>query len=197
MIQKSETKVDRRVLYTKMFLKESLMELMREKPIDKITPTELCRHANINRNTFYAHYYTTRDLLVEIEEEFSSQIIESLGDKLKIDNTLDLLEKVCRVVYEKKEFCKVLLSDNGDAAFLQNVIKLGREQIIKNWEAMGLQLNEEKTEIVFSFIISGSVAIMRTWAAGDMRVPPYEIADLINRLTLNGINGVCAPNAAE
>lgn len=197
MIQKSETKVDRRVLYTKMFLKESLMELMREKPIDKITPTELCRHANINRNTFYAHYYTTRDLLVEIEEEFSSQIIESLGDKLKIDNTLDLLEKVCRIVYEKKEFCKVLLSDNGDAAFLQNVIKLGREQIIKNWEAMGLQLNEEKTEIVFSFIISGSVAIMRTWAAGDMRVPPYEIADLINRLTLNGINGVCAPNAAE
>lgn len=194
MIQKSETKIDRRVLYTKMFLKESLLELMKEKPIDKITPTELCRHANINRNTFYAHYYTTRDLLVEIEEEFSSQIIESLGATLPIKNTLDLLENVCQIVYEKKEFCKVLLSSNGDAAFLQNVILMGREQIIKNWETMGLHLNDEKTEIVFSFIINGSVAIMRTWAAGDMRVPPHEIADLINRLTLDGINGVCNPS---
>ena len=197
MIQKSETKTDRRVLYTKMFLKESLLELMKEKPIDKITPTELCRHANINRNTFYAHYYTTRDLLVEIEEEFSSQIIESLGDTLPIVNTLDLLENVCQIVYEKKEFCKVLLSSNGDAAFLQNVILRGRDQIIKNWEAMGLHLSDEKTEIVFSFIINGSVAIMRTWAAGDMRVPPREIADLINRLTHNGISGVCSQETAE
>ena len=146
MVQKSETKLDRRVLYTKMFLKESLLELMKEKPIDKITPTELCRHANINRNTFYAHYYTTRDLLVEIEEEFSSQMIESLGETLPIVNTLDLLENVCRIVYEKKEFCKVLLSKNGDAAFLQNVILIGRDQIIKNWETMGLHLNDEKTD---------------------------------------------------
>lgn len=85
----------------------------------------------------------------------------------------------------------MLLSSNGDAAFLQNVISMGRERIIKNWEAMGLHLSDEKIEIVFSFIISGSVAIMRTWAAGDMRVPPHEIADLINRLTLGAINGVC------
>ena len=80
MVQKSDTKIDRRVLYTKMFLKESLLELMKEKPIDKITPTELCRHAGINRNTFYKHYYTTRDLLQEIEEEFSAQLVESIGD---------------------------------------------------------------------------------------------------------------------
>lgn len=192
MIQKNETKTDRRVLYTKMFLKESLLELMKEKPIDKITPTELCRHANINRNTFYSHYYTTRDLLVEIEDEFSSQIIESLGGSLQETNTLDLLREVCRIVYEKKEFCKVLLSENGDAAFLQNVILLGRDMIMQNWESMGVQLSEEKMEIVFSFIISGSVAIMRTWAAMDMRVSPNEIADLINKLTLNGIYGVCS-----
>jgi predicted transcriptional regulator len=44
--------MDRRVLYTKMFLREALFELMREKPIGKITPTELCRKANINRNIF-------------------------------------------------------------------------------------------------------------------------------------------------
>ena len=191
MVQKSDTKIDRRVLYTKMFLKESLLELMKEKPIDKITPTELCRHAGINRNTFYKHYYTTRDLLQEIEEEFSAQLVESIGEILQQDNIQHLLQEICSIVLEKKEFCKVLFSANGDAAFMQDVIMLGKGLILENWERMGVQLSDEKMEIVFSFIIHGSVAIMRTWAAGDMRVPPHEIADLINRLTLNGINGVC------
>ena len=191
MVQKSETKVDRRVLYTKMFLKESLLELLKEKSIDKITPTELCRHAGINRNTFYKHYYTPRDLLQEIEEEFSAQIMQSLGDKLMKDNVKDLLVDICQIVLEKKEFCMVLLSTNGDAAFLQDVISFGKDLSLQNWENMGVQLSEEKLEIVFSFIISGCVAIMRAWAAGDMRIPPNEIADLIYRLTLHGITGVC------
>jgi AcrR family transcriptional regulator len=191
MVQKPETKVDRRVLYTKMFLKESLLELMKEKPIDKITPTELCRRAEINRNTFYKHYYTTRDLLQEIEEEFSAQIVESLGAKLHQNDTLQLLQQICQIVLDKKEFCKILLSANGDSAFMQDVIMLGKSFILQSWEEMGVQLSEEKMEIAFAFIISGSVAIMRTWAAGDMSIPPQEIAELINRLTLSGISGVC------
>ena len=191
MVQKPETKVDRRVLYTKMFLKESLLDLMKEKPIDKITPTELCRRAEINRNTFYKHYYTTRDLLQEIEDEFSAQIVESLGAKLHQNDTLQLLQQICQIVLDKKEFCKILLSANGDPAFMQNVIMLGKGFILQSWEEMGVLLNEEKMEIAFAFIISGSVAIMRTWAAGDMSIPPQEIAELINRLTLSGISGVC------
>lgn len=191
MVQKPETKVDRRVLYTKMFLKESLLDLMKEKPIDKITPTELCRRAEINRNTFYKHYYTTRDLLQEIEEEFSAQIVESLGAKLHQNDTLQLLQQICQIVLDKKEFCKILLSANGDAAFMQDVIMLGKSFILQSWEEMGVQLSEEKMEIAFAFIISGSVAIMRTWAAGDMSIPPQEIAELINLLTLSGISGVC------
>lgn len=191
MVQNSETKIDRRVLYTKMFLKESLLELMKEKPIDKITPTELCRHAGINRNTFYKHYYTTRDLLQEIEEEFSAQLVESIGEILQQDNIQHLLQEICSIVLEKKEFCKVLFSANGDAAFMQDVIMLGKGLILENWERMGVQLSDEKMEIVFSFIINGSVAIMRSWAANDMLIPPAEIADLINRLTMHGISGVC------
>jgi AcrR family transcriptional regulator len=191
MVQKPETKVDRRVLYTKMFLKESLLDLMKEKPIDKITPTELCRRAEINRNTFYKHYYTTRDLLQEIEDEFSAQIVESLGAKLHQNDTLQLLQQICQIVLDKKEFCKILLSANGDPAFMQDVIMLGKGFILQSWEEMGVQLSEEKMEIAFAFIISGSVAIMRTWAAGDMSIPPQEIAELINRLTLSGISGVC------
>ena len=50
-----EPRNQRRTL-TKRLLKESLIELLKEKDIRKINITELCRAAGINRTTFYCHY---------------------------------------------------------------------------------------------------------------------------------------------
>ena len=105
MAENTEKK-DRRVMYTKMFLRESLLELMKEKPIDKITPTELCRTANINRNTFYSHYYSPRDVLIEIENDFSAQIIESLSNLSATEDVSisHILREICDIIYPQQEF---------------------------------------------------------------------------------------------
>ena len=179
-----------------MFLRESLLELMKEKPVDKITPTELCREAQINRNTFYTHYYTARDVLEEIETEFSSQIIESLSNRFSAENIdiPQMLNEICRMIYEKQDFCKILLSENGDAAFLESVIKLGKNVIIQGWQKAGVSLPEDQMDMFFSFIISGSIALIRKWAATDMKNTPEEVAKLIERATYGGINGMISSN---
>ena len=192
MVQKPETKIDRRVMYTKMFLKESLLELMKEKPVDKITPTELCRKANINRNTFYSHYYTPRDVLSEIETEFSTQIIDSLQNQFTSEDIAisDMLNEICRIIYEKQDFCKILLSENGDAAFFETIINLGKGVILQGWRNQGVSLSDDKMEMFFSFIVNGSVALIRKWAASDMKNSPREVAELIQHATYGGINGM-------
>jgi AcrR family transcriptional regulator len=63
-------KLDRRVKYTKKVLKESLVEILEKKNIDKITIKEICEKADINRSTFYTHYYDQYDLLHQIENEY-------------------------------------------------------------------------------------------------------------------------------
>ena len=47
---------DKRIRKTKKFLKQSLIDLLENKPFDQITVTELCRQADISRITFYSHY---------------------------------------------------------------------------------------------------------------------------------------------
>lgn len=49
-------KENRRVRYTKMVLRQSLLELLEEKPIEKITVSDLCSRADLNRTTFYLFY---------------------------------------------------------------------------------------------------------------------------------------------
>lgn len=60
-------KSDRRVRYTRMVLKQALLSLMLERPITRITVTEICERAEVNRATFYAHYADPYDLLARIE----------------------------------------------------------------------------------------------------------------------------------
>ncbi|MBQ6165712.1 MAG: TetR/AcrR family transcriptional regulator C-terminal domain-containing protein [Clostridia bacterium] len=191
-MNKQNGKTDRRVLYTKMFLKESLLELMKEKPVDKITPTELCRKAEINRNTFYKHYYTARDVLEEIEDEFSAQIVDSLSGFF-LSGVLDIrqmLNEICRIVYENKDFCRILLSDNGDAAFFEKMVMLAKDVIIKNWQKDGVSLPDDQMDMFFAFTVNGSIALIGRWAANDMKNPPAEVAQLIERAAYGGINGL-------
>ena len=192
MNKDQKSKTDRRVLYTKMFLKESLLELMKEKPVDKITPTELCRKAEINRNTFYAHYYSTRDVLEEIEVEFSTQIIDSLSNRFSAENIdiSQMLNEICHIIYEKRDFCKILLSENGDSAFFERIIMIGKSVIIDGWRKEGVDLSDDQMDMFFSYIVIGSVALIRRWAANDMKNTPAEIATLLERATYGGINGM-------
>ena len=64
------TQENRRSKITRRVFRESLTELMLEKGMQKISVNEICKRADMNRSTFYAHYEDQFDLLREIEDEF-------------------------------------------------------------------------------------------------------------------------------
>lgn len=51
------------------------LQLVEEKSIDKITVSEICEIANINRSTFYRHYYDIYDLDEKVETYFLNSFI--------------------------------------------------------------------------------------------------------------------------
>lgn len=62
-------KTDHRTRVTKMLIRRAFTELLREKPIQRISVKELCTRAGINRGTFYTHYTDLYDLQKQMEEE--------------------------------------------------------------------------------------------------------------------------------
>lgn len=67
-------KENQRVMLTKRLLKESLSGLLKEKRIEKISISELCKEAGINRSAFYKHYDTRYDLLYELETDLAEDL---------------------------------------------------------------------------------------------------------------------------
>ena len=58
--------LDRRARMTREILKQSLIELMKNKPIHDISIKKICETADINRSTFYHHYDSQFDLFNDI-----------------------------------------------------------------------------------------------------------------------------------
>ena len=68
MEEKKRTKAEyRSSLRSKKLIREAMVRLMREKPFEKITITDIVKEADINRGTFYAHFKDSGDVLNSIK----------------------------------------------------------------------------------------------------------------------------------
>ena len=66
------TTENRRVKYSKKLIQDSLLQLLQEKPLEKITVKELCERADVNRGTFYRYYEDIFDLFETIEQSLGT-----------------------------------------------------------------------------------------------------------------------------
>lgn len=60
---------DRRTRYTLSVIREAFFTLLREKGFDRLTVTDICKLADINRGTFYLHYEDKYSLLNTLIDE--------------------------------------------------------------------------------------------------------------------------------
>lgn len=71
---KIQNEGDPRVQQTRARLKTSMLELMAQKPLHRITVMDLCRVCQLNRATFYAHFQDIYDLAQSMEEDIVSDL---------------------------------------------------------------------------------------------------------------------------
>src|SRR5690625_1126608 len=174
-----------------MVLKDSLMKLLKEKQISTITVKEICELADINRSTFYAHYSDHFDLLEQIEEELIEDMSMYLSsyDFDKEDDALEMTEKLIEYFASKQEECQTLLNENSDSSFEKKVRLVARRFIMKNWMEVN-HLDENISEYLSAFIVSGSIQVMKVWLNNGLDKSPKEMAEIITNIVNKGIWGL-------
>lgn len=176
-----EKKQDARVRYTKMMIRSSFIELLREKPVAKVSVTELCERAGINRATFYAHYADPSDLLRSIEEEFMSELSRWVGPAISARSSGALEETLTAIIEyigENAAVCSVLLSSSGDAGFQAKVVDAVEQPFLAGFRRGG---SREVAEYFYTFAADGCVGMLKKWLSGGMTVPPAKLAEMMAR----------------
>ncbi len=177
-------KQDRRVQYTKKALRESLLSLLQEKPLEKIGVTELCERADINRSTFYVYYGSPQELLNTILDEMFDQIAALPQE---FDTLYDFMLLLCRKLLNYRDLMLAISHTNDSLRLLFRLAEIWREHFTNNMSAGGL--SGEGLEIAYRYVSAGSCFAIGAWILGDMRITPEEIARELEKLIQQGLNG--------
>lgn len=170
------TKNNRRVLLTKRILKESLLELMQEKPISKITIKDICDLSEMSRSTFYLHYQDQFELLKDIENEVLEQTFKSLENIGNDFNTIESIDNFLEYVKSNKETFGVLLCQPDTEDFQNSILKAIAEHV---QSSIPETYTDENDKYLFAFVMHGSINILRTWIKNDFDLETSKLAYLI------------------
>lgn len=70
--------MDIRVQKTKKAITTAFLTMATQKPIEKITVTDIVKEAQINKSTFYAHYRDIYDLMDTLSNDAISSVVSSM-----------------------------------------------------------------------------------------------------------------------
>ena len=151
----------RRVKLTKRMIRDAFIELLRKKPIGKITVTQICEAADVNRSTFYAYYDSVYALLKEIEDTMLQRIPKPAKDFTDANTKEYLEELVVFFEYIKKhhDTFAVLSTDIVKQSFYS---KLG-----------------------YVFSVNGVIGMIKEWIENDFPITSREFADTALQMSMH------------
>ena len=178
-------KIDRRTKYTLTTIKDSMLKLMEKKDISKITVTELCNLADINRATFYKYYVDIYDLIEKIELGLYNDIKKSIDLIENNESIKPFIDNMIKIIYENQNACKVLFGPYGNKEFIRKIVYLGYIKSVTEWKNKLTKFSTNQIDYIFNFFAFGSIGIIEKWIDDKFKNSPEEISKLINDLCDN------------
>ena len=169
---------------TKRALEASLKNLLRQKPLNKITVNDITEDCGINRMTFYYHFKDIYDLV-----EWTC--LEDASKALK--------EKKTYATWEQG-FIQIFYAVRENKPFIMNVYRcVSRERVEKylnpltdalimgvvEEQSVGMSVREEDKKFIAKMYAYILVGVMLDWISEDMKEDPEKFVERL-ALVLQG-----------
>ena len=179
--------MDRRTKYTKKVIKDTLIKLLSEKDINKITVSEICQEADINRATFYRYYVDIYDLLNNIEKDFEKELKDAYHPETEDQKTVFFFSKaMLNVFLDNKDLVRILFTTNNNIYFLNTILEVAYEKCREKWQKDLPELSEEDMEYAAIFIFNGALGVVNFWVKNDFDKDINEVSEIIESLSYYG-----------
>lgn len=177
---------------TEQVIKDTYLQIVSKNPKKKVTVTELCKKAHINRGTFYLHYLDIDDLLSQIEKE----VIEELSQYgpfeeflKKTDNYSYLTELMKQFLFHTKETPTLrLLLTNPNSYISEGLFQHYHDTIIIRWLNAGIPPKE--IEYAYTYVKTGSSRIISDWVNNNFDEDPNELAEMLGKMVFHFIHSL-------
>ena len=163
----------------------ALFRLLQVKPLEKVTVSELCQTAGVNRSTFYAHYLDIYDMHQQLSNQFVlrmfREMIQGFGEPelgAVSDSAHPLILRAIQTSLENRELCRLLVQQKSTipSVLIEDVLSWCQ----KRYETFSDHRNADYAR-QYTMMIGGTIILWYDWIRSDFAAPAEEIARSITR----------------
>lgn len=197
-------KTDRRTLYTRTVVKDSLLELLKNTTYEKITVTAVCRQAEITRTTFYLHFDDLTDVLDEVlddalrvaehgsanpnEDMLKMLDLITSGTAPEQFHTFDTLLPACQRVADHPKY-RPLFQDDSLSSYIIGRIYLAEKEKMLPLLMEHCRLSLKEADKVYMLVIYGAFYVNKSmnWKKDEQW---YRLQSTLAKFILGGFNAL-------
>ena len=171
---------------TKYAIEASLKKLLLQKPLDKITISDITEDCGISRMTFYYHFKDIYDLVEWICLEESRRALE---DKKTYDTWQQGFLQILEAVRDNKPFILNVYHSVSREQIELYLYKLTYDVLINVVEekSQGMSIRPEDKQFIADFYKYAFVGLTLDWVRHDMKEDPQVIIDHLTKLVTGNI----------
>lgn len=164
---------------------DALMELLDEKPLDKITVTDISNRADVSRGTFYLHYEKVGDVISELQDAYIEQMdqyFSELDTPLTVDNVMVTTAECLKYIYDQDQARYMSLIFHQHLSFADKVCKRIRTKLLESKD-IPQDAQVQKEIIVRSTVLAhGILGVFHASASGALDLTTADLMMSVGNL---------------
>lgn len=174
---------------SRKLINAALADLLQEKPLEKITVTDVVNRAEINRGTFYAHYTDIPDVINHLIQQIFANIREVLSEQPRQFEDVPhiLLARIQTLLEYDSEFIQKVMTSSAATLMQEQLVDVVLEYLFQH-EADYSFGNHEQYVLTIRFCAGGLSNLYRDWFAGNLPLTLNELTIKAEELLVSIIN---------
>ncbi|MGN0520992.1 MAG: TetR/AcrR family transcriptional regulator [Candidatus Fimenecus sp.] len=166
-------------------IRDAFVELLQEKPPEKITVTDIVKRAEINRGTFYAHYADIYALLDSVSEEILTLLYQALADLDYTDlsqSPLSALLTISDFLQQNADIFRAMFKNASAMPFFEKLQSAFIEFMENNPKIDAELRASEPFRSRARFFAGGVTNLYRAWFCGELDGTLTDLAYTISEI---------------
>lgn len=170
---------------------EALVDLLQEKPLDKITVTDVVNRAEINRGTFYAHFSDVPDVIHHLIMGIFSTIRQAISEEPKTLSDIPhaLLKRIQTMLEDDMQFCQKVMNSGASLMMQEQLIAIVMDYMLQHEHVYGFG-DHQRYEMTIRFCAGGLGNLYRDWFAGKLELTPDQLTQEAENMVNWIISGI-------
>lgn len=169
----------RNAVRSHQMIRTAFVELLHEKPFEKITATDIINRSGINRSTFYAHYPDANGVMEEIINEvvvLFREMLQEMDFTNFLNDPAPFVRKVISFLDENQELYRLLGKSDHSYYQLEVLKQILIQQVFDTANIPFCDMSNPQTIIRVRMLLGGVIDTFKGWLAGKIPCSLEEVS---------------------